>query len=191
MHRVFLRRFFLYNKGGQKDEKNKDRKNDKNRGEHPPGVKRKKMKSLFNAKDRENILGRIDKLNAESRAQWGRLTVNGMLCHLGDQLRVALGDIPVTMQDTFLRRTLLKWLTIYVPMPIPKGKIETSPEMLKTESDSLEDNLTALRTLVHRFADAGPEAEWQAHPAFGKLSGKQWGILAYKHYNFHLEQFGV
>ena len=33
--------------------------------------------------------------------------------------------------------------------------------------------------------------EWPLHPAFGRLSTNEWGVLGYKHTNHHLTQFGV
>jgi hypothetical protein len=47
------------------------------------------------------------------------------------------------------------------------------------------------RTYVERFA-TGPRARtWPEHPAFGRLSASQWGVLAHRHVDHHLRQFGV
>ena len=35
------------------------------------------------------------------------------------------------------------------------------------------------------------DAEWQEHPAFGRLARRAWGVLAYRHLDHHLRQFGV
>jgi hypothetical protein len=38
----------------------------------------------------------------------------------------------------------------------------------------------------------GPaKAAEQTHAFFGKLSGREWGELMYKHIDHHLQQFGV
>ncbi|HEX6559122.1 MAG TPA: DUF1569 domain-containing protein, partial [Longimicrobiales bacterium] len=48
-----------------------------------------------------------------------------------------------------------------------------------------------LKELLREAAERGPNGQWAAHPAFGKLSGKDYGCLIYKHFNHHLTQFSV
>ena len=47
-------------------------------------------KSLFVKSDYEEILNRINSLHADSKNQWGKMTVNEMVCHLSDPLRDVL-----------------------------------------------------------------------------------------------------
>jgi hypothetical protein len=44
-----------------------------------------------------------------------------------------------------------------------------------------------VRSLLDRCADL----QAGAHPSFGRLSGREWGILVYKHTDHRLRQFGV
>jgi hypothetical protein len=76
-------------------------------------------------------------------------------------------------------------------LPWPKGKIPTAPEMRATKPVAWESDLQALHGLVDRFAELRPQGEWAEHPAFGRLSGKEWGVLCYLHLDHHLRQFGV
>jgi len=119
------------------------------------------------------------------------MTAAEMVCHLADSFRVAMGEIPCPDRSTLGRRTLVKWLVIYAPLPIPKGKVETAPEMKATSPHQFDRDLATLKEILQRFADKSLTSEWQAHPAFGKLSGKEWSILGYKHMDHHLQQFGV
>jgi hypothetical protein len=48
-----------------------------------------------------------------------------------------------------------------------------------------------LRHLLHAAAARGAAAEWATHPAFGAISGKDYGTLIYRHFDHHLRQFGV
>jgi hypothetical protein len=48
-----------------------------------------------------------------------------------------------------------------------------------------------IKSLLERFAARDEIQEWPAHPAFGQLSRKDWGVLVYKHIDHHLRQFGV
>jgi hypothetical protein len=106
------------------------------------------MNNLLDDRARTGILSRLERLEDGQRAQWGRMNVNQMVCHLGDQFRIALGQIRPADCSGFLSRTVLKWMVL-----------------------------------------AG--ATFSASPAFGKLSNRQWGRLAYVHMDHHLRQFGV
>jgi hypothetical protein len=49
-----------------------------------------------------------------------------------------------------------------------------------------------LLDLIDRLIERGTDAAGkETHPFFGKLSGKEWGELTYKHIDHHLQQFGV
>ena len=58
--------------------------------------------------------------------------------------------------------------------------------MMRTRRDHAK-----LLTLIERFDEKRDQQSWPEHPLFGKLSGKDWAALSYKHFNHHLRQFGV
>ncbi len=137
---------------------------------------------------RKALLERLRRVSAEGRPLWGTMTAHQMICHLGDQLRVALGDVKARDRSRALTRTLLKWIVIHLPMPVPKGKIKTVAEMQSTRPATWDDDLRTVEELALRLAMAESTAP---HPVFGRLSNSQWGILAAKHLDHHLRQFGV
>jgi hypothetical protein len=55
----------------------------------------------------------------------------------------------------------------------------------------LKQDLEELAVLLRRFAEHDANAEWPEHPLFGKLTGKDWGALSYKHFRHHLRQFAA
>ena len=146
------------------------------------------MSSVLVERDRDTLLARFGKLTPEHQPLWGRLRVREMVCHLGDQVSVALGDIRSESTGNVLMRTVAKWLVLYIPFPTPKGRIKTVPEMLTTQPASWEEDTARFESLLSRLVDAETLAP---HPAFGKLSHRQWGILAAKHIDHHLWQFGM
>lgn len=146
------------------------------------------MATLLNEQDRTDLLDRLRRLTPEQPPKWGRLDAPRMLCHVADQLRVALGEIPGTFTGNPLTRTLLKWLVIYAPISPPPGKVETAPEMLTTRPASWPDDLRAAETLLERVGRGEARA---VHPAFGPLGPAAWGRLSFKHLDHHLRQFGV
>lgn len=145
------------------------------------------MPTLLRPADREAILQRLRRLQPSAAARWGSLTAPKMICHLADQLRVSVGEVPVQRIDTLPRRTLLKWLVVYSPLKPPPGKIQTAPEMLATAPASWSEDLAQVERLVERLA-ATPTAA--VHPFFGPLRHGGWGRLGWKHMDHHLRQFG-
>jgi hypothetical protein len=144
--------------------------------------------TLLDEKVRQNLLERLRSLQADSPRQWGTMTAHQMVCHFSDAMRVTLGDTPSKKRGTLVHRTLVKWIVLYLPMPVPKGKIKTVPEMLSTQPEGWESDLQGVEKLIERFATA---KELATHPVFGSMSKGQWGILAGKHLDHHLRQFGA
>ena len=144
--------------------------------------------TLLEEQERSLLLERLRQVRPDAKAAWGSLDAPRMLCHVADQLRVALGDIPTKPVHTLATRTLLKFLVINTGFQPPRGKVQTAPEMLTSQPSSWEADLLACLELVERVGRGGAHA---VHPTFGPLSPEQWGKLSWKHLNHHLVQFGV
>jgi len=138
--------------------------------------------------DRKALLERLRRIEPETPRVWGTMTAHQMICHVSDQLRVALGDVESRDRGTFLHKTLVRWIVVRLPIPAPKGKIQTVPEMLTSRPATWDDDVRALEELVERVVAA---ESFSPHPVFGRLSRQEWGILGAKHMDHHLRQFGV
>ena len=147
------------------------------------------MKSLWQDSTRRDALERLGRLTPESRPAWGRMSAPRMVAHLSDAMRMALGDLPTKSKRLPLRHTPLKQLIVYF-MPFPKNA-PTAPELLSSEPGEWAAALETCRTLIDRFAAERRDRDWPEHPAFGRLTAAQWGILGYRHMDHHLRQFGV
>jgi hypothetical protein len=146
------------------------------------------MPSLLAAPDREAVLRRLAELTPEHQRRWGKMTVRQMLCHISDQLRVALGDLPTRSRGLRLTGQLARWYAIHTPLPWPRGRVRTSREMLTAQPAEWEADVRACRELIARFGRERPAAR---HPRFGTLTPREWGILAAKHLDHHFTQFGI
>ena len=144
--------------------------------------------TLLNDVDRSRLIQRLQRVRPDARPQWGTLDAPRMLCHLADNLRVALGDVPCTPVHTFASRTLVKFLVVNTGFAPPRGKIQTAPEMLASRPATWESDMAACVQLVERVGSGSARA---VHPAFGPLSAEEWGRLCWKHTNHHLVQFGA
>lgn len=111
------------------------------------------MRNILEKADRELIAERIDRIQETDRPLWGRMTAHEMLCHVSDIFRMAFGEIAVQDQSTFFTRQIMSKL-ILLGLPMPKGKIATSPEL-----DQLQGNGTIptdLRRIRRAFMKRRP-----------------------------------
>ena len=147
-------------------------------------------KSLHSADSRAELLRRLGVLSPDSRPAWGRMSVGQMLCHLGDSMRMTLGELETRSKGKVaFHRFPLKHLALYV-LPWPKGA-PTAEELLSTQPSEFEADATRLRALLERFGEAKGRPEWPEHPLFGPLTKAQWGHLGHRHIDHHFRQFGV
>jgi len=147
------------------------------------------MKSLFEEDSRAEVLRRIAGLTPQSARLWGRMTVGQMVAHCSDQLRLSLGDLGSGPARGPMRFPPLRRLILH-RLPWPKGRAQAPPELFTTAPASLDGDREALGVLIERFGRATPEGAWPHHPKFGNLSGRDWGVLGYRHLDHHLRQFG-
>jgi len=151
------------------------------------------MKTLARTADLTEIVGRLQRLRPDCAARWGRLSVHQMICHQSDACRMAMGETPVTPASGLLRRTLWKWVALYLPLPWPQG-IPTVREIDQRAGGSapreFAADLAELTALVERLADSEHRVDWPPHPIFGRLSRRAWLRWGYRHADHHLRQFG-
>lgn len=148
------------------------------------------MGSILNETDRAEIDRRMQSLTASSARRWGTLDVVGMLKHLRLSARMALGELEVPSANKRIFQVFpLKHLILYV-FPFPKGA-PTAPLLKPSEAASFEEERAELLKLLDRIATGPSEGNGPAHPLFGPLTRKEWGVVTYKHADHHLKQFGA
>lgn len=144
--------------------------------------------SLMKTEDLELLLERLERLRPDAKPAWGTLDAPRMLCHLGDALRVGLGEIPAVPTHSWLSRTLVRYVVIHTGLKPPPGKVQTAPEMLTSKPATWQADLEACKQLAARVGSGAASAE---HPGFGPLTPEEWARLSWKHMDHHLRQFGV
>jgi len=140
------------------------------------------------------VLRRLRSLLPDSPRRWGRMSPHQVICHMIDSTRVALGDLTVSRVDTYLNRTLVKWIALQLPIPWPSG-IRTRPEIDQvlgggTRPADFASDVTSLEALTKRFI-AERDFAGRVHPIFGAMSHEEWHRWGYLHLDHHLRQFGV
>ena len=147
------------------------------------------MKSFWNDADRQATIARIDRLTDDSTRRWGKLTVDRMLAHLSESMKMATSELAPKSKNLPIRFFPLKQLIIYV-LPFPKGA-PTAPELLAGAEAPVSALKPALQARIDHFPTLAGTSSWPNHPAFGHLTERAWGVLMYKHFDHHLRQFGV
>src|SRR5262245_38929732 len=146
--------------------------------------------SIWDSSLRSSFVERAGKLTPASKAGWGKFSVSGMMAHLNDSYRMALGELKIPSKNLPLRYTPIKQLVIYV-LPFPKGA-PTAPLLLaRCDGASLAEEQRAMLTMFDKLAAVKPGDPLQEHPAFGVLTHNAYGVLMARHTDHHLKQFGV
>ena len=149
--------------------------------------------SLLDPAVRDSIIARLRKLSPQSSRKWGRMTPHQAMCHLSDSFKGVAGSNPLSSAETFLNRTLVKWIALDTSMKWPPG-VKTRPEVDQeiggTKPVEFEADRRTLETLIEQFSRLTSN-DLQPHPIFGRLTTAQWQRWGYRHVDHHLRQFGA
>jgi len=150
------------------------------------------MDTILDKSTSDVLIQRVRNLTEFSEARWGKMNVVQMLEHCNDSSKMAIGT--KKMKRMFLGRIFGKMIlkkALKNDIPLKKNS-PTVPELIsigenefKTEK---EDFIRVLSTLGMMKIE---DFNGRIHPFFGEMTGKEWGVLMYKHFNHHLVQFGV
>ena len=150
------------------------------------------MKTVADPTVLRSLTERLAAVRPESLRRWGTLSPHEMLCHLADSFLAMLGDRPASAVDTWLSRSVVRWIALHTSLPWPKG-VDTRPEVdpKRHGSKPVEFERDRLRVveLLQRFVQANGQCV--AHPIFGPMTRREWLLWGYGHVDHHLRQFGV
>lgn len=148
------------------------------------------MKSIFNPADNAEIIERIEKLRADSNAQWGKMNVSQMLSHCQKPIEVGTGKLKIkrTFIGFLFGRMVLKQL---FNKPFKQNLPTDKNFLVKSEVD-FENEKNQLINYCRQFAEKGNSIIIvDQHPFFGSMTKEQWDLLLWRHLDHHLNQFGV
>lgn len=149
------------------------------------------MNSLFKSKPLEEILHRIEALQPDSKALWGKMTVAQMLAHCTGGMQMATGEIKLPRR--FIGRLIgpLVKTSYYNDRPFPKG-INTDKALVVTDDkDFLVEQQNLILQVKKFHKGQAQHCTKTPHPFLGHFTPEQWAKGMYKHIDHHLRQFGV
>ncbi len=148
--------------------------------------------SLFDPKDNQNLVDRIQSLTPDSQRQWGKMDVAQMLAHCVQPMKVAFSEAKSKRGLIgFLFGKMLKRKYITNGINFEKN-LPTHPTFIQSDPRDFAEQQSLLLAYVQRWTNEGPTAiTTGVHPLFGKMTPEEWDKLMSKHLDHHLRQFGA
>lgn len=135
---------------------------------------------------------RLNKLTAETPAQWGKMNAGQMLAHLNVSYKEAL--VPEANKNGFLMNFMMKKFIkpVVVGNKPYKKNSRTAPSFVITnERDFEKEKAELLKNIAHVINEGEAKFEGRMSPNFGALTAQEWNTLFDKHMQHHFEQFAI
>lgn len=146
-------------------------------------------KSLFNESDRNEIARRIAHLKPDDSRRWGTMTAPQMIllilwtrCPIALEIDPALrSQVCLNSNDSFSPRS-----TSFLGPRARSGALRA----FVTHPGVWARDVETLLNLLARFGSRSQEDVWPDHGLFGRMTGRDWGVLCYKHFDHHCGSLG-
>jgi len=149
-------------------------------------------KNLFDQKETQESLERINALTHESQALWGKMDVTQMFAHCNVAYELVYTDKhpkPKGFQKFIIK--LFAKNVVVGPKPYKKNS-RTAPMFLISDHRVFDNERNRLVEHLQKTQQLGTEHfNRKESRAFGTLSTKEWNTLFSKHLDHHLKQFGA
>lgn len=151
------------------------------------------IKNIFSQEVTNEVLGRINKLTPETKAVWGKMTVDQVLAHCTVPYEMVYNPSKFKRPGGFGRfmiKLFAKKMVVGVK-PYPKNG-RTAPDFVISGKREFETEKQKLIGFINKTTELGEgHFDGKESHALGKLSKTEWNVMFYKHLNHHLTQFGV
>ena len=147
------------------------------------------MKSFFDQSSYENLRQRLDSIQPNNTALWGKMNAQQMFKHCQYPIQTALGKEKIPMKPNWPVKVLFKRM-MYSPKPFKKNVPTPKKFKIVDEYDFSSEKEKLDQWMQELWYDRDND-ERRAHPVFGHFTKEQWGILQWKHLDHHFRQFGV
>jgi hypothetical protein len=149
-------------------------------------------KNIFLLSDSNEVINRIQRLNADSIPLWGKMAVGQMLAHCNVTYEMVYDTIhpkPNPVLEFILKMFIKNTVVNDVPY---KHNSNTAPQFLIKDSKDFEKEKARLINFIIKTQELGESYfEGKESHSFGKLTKNEWNNMFYKHLDHHLRQFGV
>ena len=141
------------------------------------------LPDIFNNDVTDRLIQRINNLTAQSKPQWGKMSVAQMLAHCCVTYRYVY-ELSWILK-TFVKKAVVNDVGY-------KHNTRTGSDfIINDEKDFEQEKSRLIDYLVRVQKDGKQYFDGKASFSFGKLNIEEWNNMFYKHLNHHLTQFGV
>ena len=148
------------------------------------------MKTVFDPSTREELINRINSLNQNCTAQWGKMNMYQMLrhCILWDEMILHNKKYKRAFMGLLLGKFMLK-NELKDDRPMRPNNPTIPALRIKETNGDIESEKIKWISLIDRYSRyTYPDFSF-VHPFFGEMTREQIGYHAYKHTDHHLRQF--
>ena len=151
------------------------------------------MQNVFDAKDAQEYINRINNLTPETQRKWGKMSVDQVLAHLNVAYDLTFTPEKFPKPSFIAKFLLSRFVKPKITNEIPyKQSLPTSPVFIIADERNFEEEKAKLIGNIQRVQQLGKEAfEGKENINFGKMAAQDWNNMFAKHLNHHLDQFGV
>ncbi|PWS32015.1 DUF1569 domain-containing protein [Pedobacter paludis] len=146
------------------------------------------MKTIFNDNTRQEVISRIQKLDENSEALWGKMNICQMLKHCIRAEEMYLGNVQYnrTILGYLIGRIALKGI-MKDDKPLHKNAPTSSHFKIAETTGHVQEDKLKWVALIEDYAKYPNQG--LMHWFFGKMTNEQVGHFVYKHADHHLRQF--
>ncbi|RYZ46778.1 MAG: DUF1569 domain-containing protein [Sphingobacteriales bacterium] len=150
------------------------------------------LPDIFSASVSEHVIGRINRLQASTTPQWGKMNAAQMLAHCAVTYELVFDNKhpkPGFLMKFILKSFVKKMVTNEVPY---KHNSRTSPAFLVTDERTFGKEQERLVNYIAKTQALGAaHFDGKESHSFGVMNKTEWNNMFYKHLDHHLTQFGV
>lgn len=146
------------------------------------------MKSISDLTTREELIHRVQCLNENATAQWGKMNVHQMVrhCCLSEEMLLGKKKYKQNLIGFLFGKIALKGI-MKDEKPMMRNS-PTVPNLKVKENVDFDKEKTRWISLLEEHADISRLGIM--HPFFGEMTKEQVDRLVFKHTDHHLRQFG-
>ena len=148
------------------------------------------MKSIFDKTTRDELIGRINNLNENSTAQWGKMNISQMIkhCILCEEMYLGKKNYKRAFMGRLFGRMALKNL-LKNEKPLQRNAPTSADFKIKGTDGNVSSEKRKWIALVEEYEHFSNDDF--VHWFFGRMTKEQVGHFAYKHSDHHLRQFNA
>ncbi|MGB5420088.1 DUF1569 domain-containing protein [Algibacter sp.] len=150
------------------------------------------MKNIFDAKETEIVIDRINNLSPTTKPLWGKMSADQMLAHCNVTYEMTFEDKhPKPNGFTKFMLKLFIKNTIVSEKPYKKNS-KTAPQFIISNAKNFVEEKARLTDYLKKAQQLGENHfDGMESHSLGTLTKQEWNNMFYKHLDHHLNQFGV